>query len=119
MAWLLNWRWPNGRRCPQCGFGEFYEIAARKAYGSSYSRCKRCLSDYTWSSRTLLASGKMRASIYVAAITFARGRLCSANFFASVVGIQSSAATKLFWKIRCASVEVEVDVRRAVEGEPS
>ncbi len=93
--WLDNWRWSKGRECPRCGDPEAY-VTARPVYV-----CKSCKHHYTWSSGTLLASHKKNPQIYVAAITCASDRLCSANFFAMEVGMQSSAAVRLFQKIRC------------------
>lgn len=34
---LFKWRWPSGFRCPDCGFGSYYVLKARKLY--QYNGC--------------------------------------------------------------------------------
>jgi transposase-like protein len=101
VAFLTEWRWPNGQRCPYCGCGEYYMVNRAKVHAAVGSRCKACRRDYTWTNGTLLAYGKKPVWVYVAAIESIRSQMVSANFFASVVGMQSSAAVRLFQKIRC------------------
>lgn len=98
VAWLIAWRWPRGRQCPMCDEPDAYWL---RTYGRW--ACKRCRVQYTWSSGTALAANKKRSQVYVAAIDCASHRLCSANFFAHEVGMQSSAAVRLFQKIRSES----------------
>lgn len=105
LAWLTAWRWPGGVECPQCRCDRFYTISSRRARGQTYRRCKRCRQDYSWSSGTLLSHGKASPQVYVAAIQAVQSNMVSAHFFAAVAGIQSSAASKLFWKIRCMETE--------------
>lgn len=93
---LIQWRWPDGRICPECGDSEAWWL-------KDYSRwkCKGCGLQYTWIHGTLLAGRKRELKVYVAAIESVRSKMVSANFFAVVVGMQPSAAVKLFQKIRC------------------
>lgn len=101
IEWLTNWRWPNGVMCPNCEGAEFYDLRSRTVGGANYRRCKSCRTDFAWSTGTILASRKASPQIYVAAITCASDRLCSANFFAAVAGMNPRAAVILFQKIRC------------------
>lgn len=98
LIWLENWRWPNGRVCPMCACVEAW-VGRRGIW-----LCKRCRHQYTWSSGTVLANPKRGPEVYVAALRVAPERVCSANFFANEVGMQSSAAVRLFQKIGCLDV---------------
>ncbi len=60
---LYEWKWPEGFKCPSCGFGACCEIKTRRLY-----QCRHCHHQTSLTANTIFASTKLKLTLWFLAI---------------------------------------------------
>jgi len=96
-AALFRFRWPQGFRCPECGYAGYCEINRRKVY-----QCNRCHSQTSVISNTIFAATKLPLKTWflgIYLITQAKDGMSSLNL-ARALGVSANAALRIKHKLQ-------------------
>lgn len=108
--YLFERRWPEGFRCPKCGYTEYYYIKTRKLY-----ECKECSYQASVTAGTVMHRSKLDLTIWFWTIYLVandkRGR--SALSISNVLDLNYRTAWRLLHKIRHAMSERDANYQLA------
>lgn len=94
---LFRMRWPQGFRCPECGYSRFCEIKSRKVF-----QCNRCHQQTSIISGTIFSASKLPLTTWFLAIyliTQSKDGMSSLNL-ARTLGVSANSALRLKHKLQ-------------------
>ena len=99
---LFRLRWPQGFKCPECGYSGYCEISSRKVF-----QCHRCHRQTSVISETIFAATKLPLRTWFLSIYFitqSKDGMSSLNL-ARTLGISANAALRMKHKLQQAMKE--------------
>jgi len=102
---LFNMRWPNGYRCPYCGYDKYCQLKSRALY-----QCNKCHFQASLISGTLFSYSKLALTTWFLAIYFITQEKngISALELSRLLGVSYNATWRLKKKLMQAMKERDV-----------